>query len=267
MIMSLLKGAKKPTLILLAHLFACYSFADMGVYQGSFYKAEDTYKQYGVLPEGFITKNRKVYYDGIIYRDKISCNSIYSEQADCGTGKSHLFVKGNFYEDILPEEYDGYLYASGKRYLPKMEINDERITKFREEEKNRHKYNISFGHVNYIHKGVLYNGVGVKANRAMACEAYNEGANMCVDSDEIRVVGDLYTYRLENKEHTFFSNFTGFDGEVYYENDIRYSGEYCYNGTAYNNYTKGGHIFLCWRWADGYKSGPGWYSFWDQLSW
>jgi hypothetical protein len=64
----------------------------MGIYQEPIYGSKQTYKQYGVLPEGFTTKDEKVYYDGIIYTDKITCESTYSKNPDCGTGKSFLFV-------------------------------------------------------------------------------------------------------------------------------------------------------------------------------
>ena len=255
-------------LILLAYLFACYSFADMGIYQEPIYGPDETYKQYGVLPEGFFTSDdEKVYYDGIIYTDKITCKSTYSKIPDCGTGKSFLFVEGNLYIDDRVKEFAGHLYKSGGSFYPRKEYeNDPLIIEKINESKKRNLYTgIS---IYFIHKGVLYDEIGIKAKTPATCEDYQDGPVICVFASSLEADGEIYKYRLENKDQSLFSRFSGFDRNIYYDNDIRYSGEYCYKGIPYKNFKEYNGRFKyykCIRWLVYKSDGPGWYSFWDHV--
>ena len=260
---------QRPIIILLAYLFACYSFADMGIYEGSkYYDPEETYKQYGVLPEGFITIDNKVYFNGILYVGNISCELSHSKDPDCGIGNKYLYVDGHLYEEDRVKEYGGKLYKSGKNFAPAEEYKDSPyfIEKINESSKRGSGYLTAM--VQFIHEGVLYDSYGRKSTKPSTCHSYADGPVTCVYAYWLEADGEIYTYRLENKDGSLFSRFSGFEEEVYYDNDIRYPSEYCYQGIPYNNfkeYNGSFKYYKCIRWFTFKTDGPGWYSFWDHI--
>jgi hypothetical protein len=223
------------------------------VYQGKLYQNgerakgfnvyQDKLYQNGELANGFNVYQDKLYQNGElatdfnVYQDKLYQNG---ERANgFNVYQDELYLNGELDKGIIV--YRDYLYISGSRLSF--------YEHFKYEDWNY-----------FIYDGVLYTNLGSIYNgNALACNSSQTGPVKCVWADSYYTDGNVYKYHTNNNKNDTAK--TGFEGDVYYQRDIRYAGNYCKNGKPYNNFKQVTDSSKCQSdWGSDKEDGPGWYS-------